>query len=114
MVPSEQGQGGGSQRVSKRLRKRPTYFMPGNSYEAAAEEDVKYRAVVTDHKGFKDFVDSVSFSGTASWRLSQILRRLSRGLKVDSRQKYIWTIWSEEKQSNSYCRVGKTDFAHAA
>lgn len=86
-------------RSSTRVRKRPTYFMPGSSYENNAEEDVKFKVVVTGSKGFKDFQDTVDFKGTSNWKLSQILRKVARGLRVESRSRYIWTIWSEEKKS---------------
>ena len=102
VVPAEQEIQPGGLRSSTRLRRRPTYFTPGGCAEPAPEDDVKFFATVTSSKGIKDFAESVNFRGTSGWRLNQILRRLSRGLKVDPKFKYVWTIWSEEKQSEGY------------
>ena len=88
-------------RVSKRLRKRPTYFMPGNKIETNTEDEIAFRAVVTDNQGFKDFQDSASFQGTSAWRLNHVLNRLTRELKVDPKAKYAFTVWNEGTESKA-------------
>lgn len=89
-------------RVSKRLRRRPNFYQPSGRSENYLESDVNFRAVVTDSKGFKEFRDNASFKGVSSWRLSVLLRKLERELKLDRRPNYVWAVWSVEKQSKRY------------
>lgn len=89
-------------RVSKRLRRRPTYFTPNYKIESSVEDDVTFRGVVTDHKGFQDFEDSVSFKCMPAWRLNHVLSRLAKELKVDPKGSYVWTVWNEELNSTRY------------
>lgn len=89
-------------RASKRLRKRPNYYMPSGRSENSLESDVNFRAVVTDNKNFKEFQDNISFKGVSSWRLSVLLRKLERELKLNRRPNYVWAVWSLEKQSKNY------------
>jgi len=102
MVPAEREAAQANVRTSRRLRRKPAFFTPGNYLEASAEDDVKYRAVVTDVKGFRDYAENVDFKGPSVWRLKQILRKLVRGLKVDPKLKYQWAIWNEASQSKHH------------
>ena len=102
MVPDERIVTQSSVRTSTRLRRKPAFFTPGDYVEASTEDDMKFHAVVTDVKGFRDYAESVEFKGTSAWRLNQILRKLSLGLKIDQKFKYQWAIWNEEKQSKVY------------
>lgn len=99
IVAEERGEAQTNVRTSKRLRKRPAFFTPGDYKGTSSEEDLKFRAIVTDVKGFRDYEESVEFKGTSGWRLNHILRKLSSGLKVDLKFKYQWAIWNEGKQS---------------
>ena len=89
-------------RVGKRLRKRPNYYVPSGRSEHNLESDVNFRAVVTDSKGFREFRENADFKGVSSWRLSVMLRKLERELKLDRRSNYVWAVWNEEKQSTSH------------
>jgi len=99
--PEERGEAQSSVRTSKRLRRKPSFFTPGDYIEASTEDDVKFHARVTDVKGFRGYAESVEFKGTSGWRLNHILRKLSSGLKVDSKFKYQWAIWNPEKNSKA-------------
>lgn len=67
-----------------------------------AGEDLCFRAVVTEAKGLQAYEDTISFVGRTSWRLSQILRKVIRGLRLDPKHKYKCAIWMESKSSTSY------------
>ena len=99
MVSAEREVAQTNVRTSRRLRRKPSFFTPGNYLETSVEDDVKYRAVVTEAKGFKEHAESVDFKGPSAWRLKQILRKLVQGLKVDPKLKYQWAIWNEDRQS---------------
>ena len=69
---------------------------------AGAGEDLCFKAVVTEAKGFQAYEDTISFVGRTSWRLSQILRKVIRGLRLDPKHKYNCAIWMDSKGSTSH------------
>lgn len=65
-------------------------------------EDVEFRVVVTEAKGLESFADNFTFTGHTCWRLSQIVRKLIRGLRIDPKHKYRVAIWNESKGSKRH------------
>jgi len=84
--------------TSRRLKRLPAPSEAGT----ALAEDLCFRAVVTEARGFPAYEDHISFVGRTSWRLSQILRKVIRGLRIDPKLKYKVAIWSDSKGSTSH------------
>lgn len=84
--------------VSRRLKGLPAPSQTGK----AQAEDLCFRAVVTEARGFQTYEDHISFAGRTSWRLSQIIRKVIRGLRIDPKHKYKVAIWSDQKGSTSH------------